>query len=479
MTSVWRKLFALIMLCVLMTGIVSAAVPAYAEDILLPVPEAPRVFDAAGATLHSAADPSIYSNTTEVGIGETYYLSWNEPDVDYCVLYKEYNSEGFVSLGYVDKTINNYACQESEIGSYTYVIMTLKNGEEWKQSNYLTVTVSADEETTCAFLRNKGMTNAWNLLFMVYRTVSIGNYNKSFSDAQISSIKKIASEMKYTLEGLSDGRMKIGTVDIMIVDEPVTSASQWYNEYGGPPALTYGKSGDVDFTYIMDHKDITLVCVVAPLLGMNGGYGWLGLGGTAIKVGAQDLYTVIVNDIDTSSARTACEGKNYLNSASAFVHEILHCVETNSRSIGWNKFQALHSGDENGYGNGTYRWYHLLMTDTMDNGNKGFLKQSYYVRHYPVSGNMRNGLHKDYDGVYRYYINGLPHIIDLFLPASTKTINAEAFQYISAKSVLIPETVKDIGANAFNPGTVIYGKGGSYAENWANQNGYTFIRINE
>ena len=119
------------------------------------------------------------------------------------------------------------------------------------------------------------------------------------------------------------------------------------------------------------------------------------------------------------------------------------------------------------------------MTNTLNNGHYGFLRQSYYVRHYPVERSMRSGLHTDYDGVGRYYINGLPHIIDLFLPASATSVEAEAFLDAGAGSVLIPESVVFIGDGAFDPGTVIYGKKGSYAETWAGQNGFRFIRIAE
>ena len=420
-------------------------------------------------------DPILTCDTNRAMINESFYLSWGV-DTDECVLYKSYNYGSFEELGHVDTARSAYMCNESELGIYSYYIRTRKKGEDWKQSNYIDVSVYADEETSCAYLEQKGMTNTWNLLFMVYRTVHIGDFEKSFTDAQIASVKRSASEMKYTMEGLSDNKMKIGTVDVIVVDEPVTSASGPI-QYGGPATLTYGNDGDVDFTYIMDHKDINLVAVFVPLLGFNNQYGWLGLGGTTMNVRGQEIFTVIINDIDTSSERIECYGNEYLTASLACVHEMLHAVETNSRSVGWDDFQDLHSGDDNGYGNGTYYWYHLLMTNTMDNGNLGFLRQSYYVKHRSISNSMRNGLQLDYDGIYRYYINGLPHIIDLYLPEMLTTIESEAFLGTKVKSIFIPSNVNEIGENAFNLGTLFYVKKGSYAETWASENGYTFVQI--
>ena len=467
-----KRFLSLLILIVLLLGASGAGAGGR------PVPKYPVRPESGAAAVNAEGDPILYASTEEAGMNETFYLSWYEYDADWVVLYKSYNYGQFESLGFVDSAAAAYAVSESLLGHFDYVIMTLKDGEDWKQSNIVTVNIVADEDATCAFLEQRGLNNTWNILFMVYRTASIGGYNRSFTDAQIASVRRTASELKFTMEGLSDGKMKIGDVDLVVVDEPVTSASG-PELYGGPATLTYGMDGDVDFTYIMSHKDVTLVAVFAPLLGLNDQYGWLGLGGTAIRVGSQDLYTVIINEIYDSGVHVECGGNEYPEDSLACVHEILHAVETNSSSVGWNGYEALHSGDENGYGNGTYDWYRVLMTNTLNNGHYGFLRQSYYVRHYPVERSMQSGLHTDYDGVQRYYISGLPHIIDLFLPASATSVEAEAFLDTGTGSVLIPESVVFIGDGAFDPGTVIYGKKGSYAETWAGRNGFRFIRIAE
>ncbi len=431
----------------------------------------------AGPAQASTDFPFIYCHKTEVGLNESFYLSWNMPNAESCSLWRSFNGQGYESLGSQDPVTSRYEITADTIGTYEYLIIVYQDGQ-WLQSDGCRVRVTADEDTTCAILRQRGMTNSWNLLFMVYRTVQIGSYSRTFSDAQISSMRQIASEIKYTMEGLSNGRMRIGSVDLIVVDEPITSAS--YNAgYGGPPALTYGPDGDVDFNYILDHKDITLVAVVAPLLGMNDQYGWLGLGGTYMTVRNHRLYTIIVNEIYTSGNRIECDGNGYLEDAMAFVHEMLHAVETNSDSNGWSSFEELHGGDNNPeYEIGSYEWYHDLMRNTLKNGHYGFLKQSYYVSHLGIADSMSSGTHTDYDGVTRYYVNGLPkYAFDFVLPAFVDTVEEEAFWNIPARKILVPASAVSIGWHAFPAGATLYGEAGSCAEDWASSNGYAFVPL--
>ena len=57
-----------------------------------------------------------------------------------------------------------------------------------------------------------------------------------------------------------------------------------------------------------------------------------------------------------------------------------------------------------------------------------------------------------------------------------QSIGDEAFaNNPEISEVYIPESVVEIGANAFDQGVTIKGESGSYAETWATQNGYTFI----
>ena len=61
------------------------------------------------------------------------------------------------------------------------------------------------------------------------------------------------------------------------------------------------------------------------------------------------------------------------------------------------------------------------------------------------------------------------------LPNALTKIESEAFQNIAADAVLIPSDVRTIEDDAFDTGTVLIGKAGSYAELFAGWNNLTFI----
>ena len=359
---------------------------------------------------NSKSAPVLKCDKTVVNIEETFYLSWRE-SVDYCTLWLSVNDGEFESLGYVDSANTGYKQCFSDPGKYTYCLMTLVEGEEWKQSNFVDVQVRADEDTMCRILSSQGKNNSWNLLFMIYRNVQIGGVRKSFTDVQISAVKTQIRNMKTLLENLTDGRMRIGSVDTIVIDEPVTSVSP--SGYS-LPSLSYGPGKDVDFNYIFDHKDITLVAVYAPLLYLNGDVGdWLGLGGTYLTVNNKRIYNVIINEISTDNNTWTIDQIQYPTANSATVHEMLHAVETNSKTNGWSDFQPLHDYEQVGYvntnENGNYPWYHDLTRNTIKTGKEGFLKYSFYVSHKSIPVDMVNGDHVDYDGVTRYYADGIPY----------------------------------------------------------------------
>ena len=60
------------------------------------------------------------------------------------------------------------------------------------------------------------------------------------------------------------------------------------------------------------------------------------------------------------------------------------------------------------------------------------------------------------------------------IPNSVTTIYADAFAYTHLTSVTIPNSVTGIGRHAFSGNPIIKGVTGSYAETWANENGYAF-----
>jgi hypothetical protein len=64
------------------------------------------------------------------------------------------------------------------------------------------------------------------------------------------------------------------------------------------------------------------------------------------------------------------------------------------------------------------------------------------------------------------------------LPEGLETIGEGAFKYCTfVNNITIPESVTYIAADAFDTSAIIRGAAGSYAETWANANGYTFKAI--
>ena len=81
--------------------------------------------------------------------------------------------------------------------------------------------------------------------------------------------------------------------------------------------------------------------------------------------------------------------------------------------------------------------------------------------------------------------SGFPFVsldnITVFLPTDLTILSKEAFQNIAAEAVVIPKAVKQIIGNPFSGSNVkyIFGYSSSVAQNFASENGYTFIAIND
>ena len=111
---------------------------------------------------------------------------------------------------------------------------------------------------------------------------------------------------------------------------------------------------------------------------------WLGIGGMTHTFNGQTFYVTQFSSSIMPGMRTwKRNGIKYELESSALVHEILHCVETNSTNNGWTGFQPLHDAEENGYNDlaGWFDWYSDLMTDSLKSGKPGFHDVSFLVTH--------------------------------------------------------------------------------------------------
>ena len=62
----------------------------------------------------------------------------------------------------------------------------------------------------------------------------------------------------------------------------------------------------------------------------------------------------------------------------------------------------------------------------------------------------------------------------LVLPADTEVIESGAFVGVAAEAIQLPAGVTQIATDAFDPDIVLIVKPGSYAESWAQANGFAW-----
>lgn len=367
--------------------------------LLLPAPSTAR---AAGRK------PVLRSDRSELYTGEAVILRWKEPDAQEMSLWRRREDTKYELVGGVSNVSDGFSVRLSEPGQWYFSLMA-RYGGEWQQSDEVGIrALCGDEDEACRYLSQKGMSNTWNLLFLIYENADINGFRKSFSPKEIAEIKRYAATIKYTMEGVTQKRMLVGTVDVLQVSEPIRSASA--NPEGPYRTLRFGPGGDVNFDYLLDHKDINYVIVYAPLAGLRGTDGWMGLSPFIIGSGDTACGALVINAVDLKRTYYTMDGKTYSEEIAIIVHELLHGVEYYSSLNGWNRFEPLHNVEENGYRfeHGNYLWYRDLTANRLKNGHSGFRKDSFYVPHRRISEDQAGGWHYDSDKEWRYYVNGLP-----------------------------------------------------------------------
>lgn len=241
------------------------------------------------------------------------------------------------------------------------------------------------------------MDNQWDVLAVIYRNADIQSegFKKSFTDGQIASICQMLTEVPESLYYRSGERMSVRTLQTVICDTPITQATGT----GRKGSLSMGPGGDINIDSYLEGHDYNLVIVFVPLYGYA--TEWLGLGGNTYSYSGKEIDRVLLNDslFNNKNGVTTIDGRNYNTIGQPIYHEILHCVEANSRKNGWDGFATLHSvaegNDHHGYAhyaNGQamtgvaweaelMRWQTDLMQDKIQDGCRGFLPESFLVSH--------------------------------------------------------------------------------------------------
>ena len=352
--------------------------------------------------------PKLKINKKTAETGESFSLSWNEPYAENVVLWRKEGKGEWEKVASVSNNSSGYSVSVDQPGKWSFTLMGSYFGED-KQSSVVTINIKqskkkdtgssargtnggsgsgtvissaeqAAEEKACKALEQKGMNNVWNLLFVIYEKVDIDGFKKSFTQKDIAEIKWYASQIKDTMESVTNGRMRIGQVTTVEIPETIRSASSYF---GDTRCLKLGPGGDVNFNDLLTGKDITYVVVYAPLAGLPGTEDWLGLSPFTVGSGYTECEALQINWVDRRRTYYKMEGKKYSEEITVIVHELLHGVENNSRRNGWSDFEPLHNVEENGYKfeHSNLLWYKDLTRDQIKNGHRGFRRDSFYVRH--------------------------------------------------------------------------------------------------
>lgn len=222
--------------------------------------------------------------------------------------------------------------------------------------------------------------NHWNVLALIYENVNAPGFKKSFTDKEVEELQRVLAEFPDAVKNLSDSRMIIDTMDVKVIDTPVRSVS------GGSGDFTTGQNGDINFDAYLEGKDYQQIVVYAPLTGSPNFNGWAGLGGTWYEYDGQKIYYLTISMVlDIGEEKYNVRGGTYDSDTSCLLHEMLHCVETNSSFFrNWSGFTPVHNNADHGYVSdalyGWLDWYSALMRDDGLNG-KGFKPDSFLVDH--------------------------------------------------------------------------------------------------
>jgi len=234
-------------------------------------------------------------------------------------------------------------------------------------------------------------TNKWNVLTVIFKNVDVKidlhdkttrvkpegkgltRYTDSISSSGIKEIKEITEKLYSSMEELSGGLMDIKDIDFVTVDDTVTELTNY--DYDGDKWGTgaiHGYQIDLNCELVSKVLDEQLakkqyhqIIVYSPLYGIAGG--WMGNGGGDYKgVNFCQLHSL---DIFYNENSEFSEG--------GIVHEILHCLERDTRVTYDPDMPSLHAAPDFGHLNGGKEWYSAYMRAELK-GGKGIDKRTYY-----------------------------------------------------------------------------------------------------
>ena len=337
-----------------------------------------------GRKPYAPGAPMLYGNRVSVNPREYVALSWDEEGADGDLFLWKMKAEGnYEFVANVPKKSTGYRVQVDSKGTWYYCLTGYFDGEPRQSNSFCVLSGASDEDVALRLMEEKGMNNTWNLLFIACERADIGSFHKSFSRREMDEIRHYSQEIKRTLEGITDGWMRIGTVEYVEIHEPITTVS--VNKEGPYRRLSYGPSGDLNFDYLLKDTDYTQIIIYAPFGYLEGTKGWWGLGGMEYWYQGEQYMTLQINAVDLKRSSVKLNGVSYPKELGLLIHEIFHSVESVSDQNGWSG-HALQDVEwqKHGYRKDEedYTFKHDLATNQLRDGSRGFSRISYYVKHH-------------------------------------------------------------------------------------------------
>lgn len=219
-------------------------------------------------------------------------------------------------------------------------------------------------------------TNQWNILAVVFKNVcapvTINGesyvYEDSLDEVDVDYLTGVLDNLYTTFDNISGGLMDVKDIDVFSSSKTVTELGRWSDGYCID--LNTKEVSEV-LDYYLSQKTYNQIIVIAPVRDVA--IGWAGLGGT-------NYYGTNICQINYSS-RSDYPGNIKEFPDAVFVHEMLHCLETQSKGINPEKTPSLHGNAEFGYIEGGIEWidwYTAYMRATLT-GGKGLDPSVYWV----------------------------------------------------------------------------------------------------
>ena len=210
-------------------------------------------------------------------------------------------------------------------------------------------------------------TNEWRILAVIFKDVKVPvvkdgqkyTYTHSLTDDDIEYLKEPLKKLYSSFETISDGQMKVTGITAAVPDTTLTSLQQ--DDYFGYRIEPY----DPQVSKVLDHylakKVYNQIIVISPIAEIA--VDWGGLGGSKYK-------GVNFCQINYKSGNSF-PGDHPDFPEAIYVHEMLHCMEADSRDINPDKTASLHGQPDYGFedtGDEWKEWYTAYMRSELPDG---------------------------------------------------------------------------------------------------------------